>query len=118
MIISADLILFNAIVLTLDDEMHLYEPGALAISGNTILAVGHETELRRMYTATHEVDCLGKVLMPGLVNAHTHLPMTLMRGLADDLRLDVWLQGYIWPVEREFVSPEFVRLICISSRRV
>ena len=48
--------------------------------------------------------------MPGLVNAHTHVPMTLMRGLADDLRLDVWLNGYIWPVEREFATPEFVRL--------
>ena len=48
--------------------------------------------------------------MPGLINAHTHVPMTLLRGLADDLRLDVWLQGYMWPVEREFVSPEFVRL--------
>jgi 5-methylthioadenosine/S-adenosylhomocysteine deaminase len=48
--------------------------------------------------------------MPGLVNAHTHVPMTLVRGLADDLRLDVWLMGYMLPVEREFVSPEFVRL--------
>ena len=48
--------------------------------------------------------------MPGLVNAHTHAPMTLLRGLADDLRLDVWLLGYMMPVEREFVSPEFVRL--------
>ena len=46
--------------------------------------------------------------MPGLVNAHTHVPMTLLRGLADDLRLDVWLLGYMMPVEREFVSPEFV----------
>jgi 5-methylthioadenosine/S-adenosylhomocysteine deaminase len=48
--------------------------------------------------------------MPGLINAHTHVPMTLLRGLADDLRLDVWLMGYMMPVEREFVSPEFVRL--------
>ena len=48
--------------------------------------------------------------MPGLVNAHTHAPMTLLRGLADDLRLDVWLMGYMMPVEREFVSPEFVAL--------
>ena len=48
--------------------------------------------------------------MPGMVNAHTHVPMTLLRGLADDLRLDVWLMGYMMPVEREFVSPEFVRL--------
>ena len=56
------------------------------------------------------VDCGGRLLMPGLVNAHTHVPMTLLRGLADDLRLDVWLQGYMMPVEREFVSPDFVRL--------
>ena len=47
--------------------------------------------------------------MPGLINVHTHVPMTLLRGLADDLRLDVWLLGYMMPVEREFVSPEFVR---------
>ena len=48
--------------------------------------------------------------MPGLINAHTHVPMTLLRGLADDLRLDVWLMGYMMPVERQYVSPEFVRL--------
>src|SRR5256885_10529330 len=48
--------------------------------------------------------------MPGLVNAHTHAAMTLLRGLGDDLRLDVWLMGYMMPVEREFVTPEFVRL--------
>ena len=48
--------------------------------------------------------------MPGLVNAHTHVPMTLLRGLADDLRLDVWLMGYMLPVEREFVNPDFVGL--------
>jgi 5-methylthioadenosine/S-adenosylhomocysteine deaminase len=64
------------------------------------------------------VDCGGKVLMPGLVNAHTHVPMTLLRGLADDLRLDVWLMGYMMPVEREFVSPDFVRLgTCWPARR-
>ncbi len=107
---SADLLLFNAIVLTMDEEMHQYEPGAVAISGEGILAVGPESEVRKSCAAAHEVDCGGRVLMPGLVNAHTHVPMTLLRGLADDLRLDVWLQGYIWPVEREFVSPDFVRL--------
>ncbi|MGZ6347326.1 MAG: amidohydrolase family protein [Anaerolineales bacterium] len=107
---SADLLLFNAIVLTMDEEMHQYEPGAVAVSGDSILAVGPEDEIRKSCQAAHEVDCSGRVLMPGLVNAHTHVPMTLLRGLADDLRLDVWLQGYIWPVEREFVSPDFVRL--------
>ena len=107
---KVDQLLVNAAVLTMDDEMHQYEAGAVAISGNSILAVGAEAEIRKEYTAPKVMDCGGKVLMPGLVNAHTHVPMTLMRGLADDLRLDVWLQGYMWPVEREFVSPDFVRL--------
>ena len=59
--------------------------------------------------------------MPGLVNAHTHAPMSLLRGLADDLRLDVWLMGYMMPVEREFVRPDFValgtRLACAEMIR-
>jgi len=107
---SVDLILANALVLTMDEELHQYEPGAIAVSGDAIIAVGQDAEVREAYTADQLVDCGGKVVMPGLVNAHTHVPMTLLRGLADDLRLDVWLQGYIMPVEREFVSPDFVRL--------
>ncbi|MEZ0396894.1 MAG: amidohydrolase family protein [Anaerolineales bacterium] len=107
---NADLILYNALVLTMDEEMRQYEPGAVAVQGETIVAVGPQEAVRAEYTAAQEHDCGGKVLMPGLINAHTHVPMTLLRGLADDLRLDVWLQGYVWPVEREFVSPDFVRL--------
>ncbi|HEX7973624.1 MAG TPA: amidohydrolase family protein [Anaerolineales bacterium] len=106
----ADILLINAIVLTMDDHFSHYEPGAVAVLGDTILAVGAEAFLRAEYTAPQVIDCGGKVLMPGLVNAHTHVPMTLLRGLADDLRLDVWLLGYMMPVEREFVSPDFVRL--------
>ncbi len=105
-----DLILTHAIVLTMDAEFHIYEPGAVAIQGNTIVAVGPEAEITAAYTAAEIHDCSGKVLSPGLINAHTHVPMTLLRGLADDLRLDVWLLGYIMPVERQFVSPEFVYL--------
>jgi 5-methylthioadenosine/S-adenosylhomocysteine deaminase len=110
MIKKADLLLVNAIVLTMDEDMHQFEPGAVAVKGEDILAVGPEAEIRKAFHSDILVDCGGKVLMPGLVNAHTHVPMTLLRGLADDLRLDVWLQGYMWPVEREFVSPEFVSL--------
>jgi len=106
----ADLLLVNAFILTMDEEMRQFESGALVISRDSILAVGPEAEIRKTYTAAQVIDCSGKLLMPGLVNAHTHVPMTLMRGLVDDLRLDVWLQGYMWPVEREFVSPDFVRL--------
>ncbi len=62
------------------------------------------------YDAAETIDCRGRVVMPGLVNAHTHAPMTLLRGLADDLRLDVWLLGYMMPVERAFVRPDFVAL--------
>ncbi len=107
---STDLLLTNATVLTMDEQMSQYEPGAVAVQGDQIVAVGLESDLRARFTAAQVFDCGGKVLMPGLVNAHTHVPMTLLRGLADDLRLDVWLMGYMMPVEREFVSPDFVRL--------
>jgi 5-methylthioadenosine/S-adenosylhomocysteine deaminase len=107
---SVDCLLTNAIVLTMDENMTTYEPGAVAIRGDSLVAVGNDTDLRSRYEGIETMDCDGKVLMPGLINAHTHAPMTLLRGLADDLRLDVWLLGYIMPVEREFVSPDFVRL--------
>ncbi len=107
---KADLILHNAILITMDPEFHQFEPGAVAISGTSIVGVGAEESILKEFEATKLHDCGRKVLMPGLVNAHTHVPMTLLRGLADDLRLDVWLMGYMMPVEREFVSPDFVRL--------
>lgn len=107
---TVDVILSNALVLTMDEDFHQYSPGAVAVQGDKIVAVGSAEEIAKEYTAKEIVDCAGKILMPGLVNAHTHVPMTLLRGLADDLRLDVWLMGYMMPVEREFVSPEFVRL--------
>ena len=107
---TVDFLLTNALVLTMDEEFNQYTPGAVAVQGDSILAVGPADELVKEYTAKETLDCGGKILMPGLVNAHTHVPMTLLRGLADDLRLDVWLMGYMMPVEREFVSPDFVRL--------
>ena len=107
---TADYLLMNAIVLTMDEKLSIYEPGALAVQGDSILAVGSQDEIYDLVDAKEVIDCGGKVLMPGLINAHTHVPMTLLRGLADDLRLDVWLMGYMMPVERRFVSPEFVRL--------
>jgi len=107
---KVDIILTNAIVLTMDGKMNQYDRGAVAVKGDSIVAVGAQAGILKEYSAKESIDCEGKVLMPGLVNAHTHVPMTLLRGLADDLRLDVWLMGYMLPVEREFVSPEFVRL--------
>ncbi len=106
----ADILLTNAHVLTMDEKLNQYNPGAVAVVGDSIVAVGPEVDIKKEYQGHETMDCGGKVLMPGLINAHTHVPMTLLRGLADDLRLDVWLMGYMMPVEREFVSPEFVRL--------
>src|SRR5262245_52498563 len=102
-----DLLLTNALVVTMDERFTVHSPGSVATSGGTIVAVeaGHAR-----YDADQTIDCGGRVVMPGLVNAHTHAPMTLLRGLADDLRLDVWLMGYMMPVEREFVRPDFVAL--------
>jgi 5-methylthioadenosine/S-adenosylhomocysteine deaminase len=107
---QVDIILLNALILTMDENLTQYFPGAVAVKGDSIVAVGNEDKIKREYSAEETIDCNRKILMPGLINAHTHVPMTLLRGLADDLRLDVWLMGYMMPVEREFVSPEFVRL--------
>jgi len=91
----------------MDQQFTIHRRGSVAISGDSIVAVGDDAN---RYIAAQTIDCTGRVVMPGLINAHTHVPMTLLRGLADDLRLDVWLMGYMMPVEREFVNPDFVTL--------
>lgn len=112
---KTDILLTNAIVVTMDESYQIFEPGAIAIQGDHIQAVGSQHQLLNLYEANQTVDCQGKIVMPGLINAHTHVPMALLRGLADDLRLDVWLMGYMMPVERQFVSPEFVHLGTLLS---
>jgi 5-methylthioadenosine/S-adenosylhomocysteine deaminase len=104
-----DILLRGGTVVTMNDKYDVFEDGAVAIRGDSIVAVGPTDEIAKAYYADETVDCADTVIMPGLVNAHTHIPMTLMRGLNDDLRLDVWL-GYLMPVERHFVTPEFVKL--------
>lgn len=107
---SVDTLFTNAFILTMDEKFRQFDPGAVAVKDGNIVAVGPESEICEHFDAANRYDCQGKVLLPGLINGHTHAPMTLLRGLADDLRLDVWLMGYMMPVEREFVSPEFVQL--------
>jgi 5-methylthioadenosine/S-adenosylhomocysteine deaminase len=102
-----DLLFVNATVVTMDEAFTVHAPGWVAVTGDSIVALGGG---EAGWSAAETVDCGGRVLMPGLVNAHTHVAMTLLRGLADDLRLDVWLMGYMMPVEREFVDADFVRL--------
>lgn len=113
-----DLLLTNAHVLTMDAAYTVHAPGAIAIADGSILAAG---DIASAYEPLETVDCRGRVVLPGLVNAHTHAPMTLLRGLADDLRLDVWLMGYMMPVERQFVRSDFValgtRLACAEMIR-
>jgi 5-methylthioadenosine/S-adenosylhomocysteine deaminase len=93
------------------DEKHtLFPDGAVALAGNEILAVGSTSDLVVGFESDQIIDCCGTAIIPGLINAHTHAPMTLLRGLADDLRLDVWLYGYMMPVERQFVDQGFCRL--------
>ncbi|MCS7056659.1 MAG: amidohydrolase family protein [Thermoflexales bacterium] len=117
----ADILLTGGVVITMDDAFHQYPNGAVAIRGDSIVAVGDADQIAADYTASEVIDCTGCCIMPGLINCHTHVPMTLLRGLADDLRLDVWLYGYMLPVERKFVSPEFValgaRLACAEMIR-
>ncbi|HHX64011.1 MAG TPA: amidohydrolase, partial [Chloroflexi bacterium] len=102
-----DTVLRGGTVLTMDADRTIYHPGSVVIHESEIVAVGDVGEIDAAYRARKVIECAGHVIMPGLVNTHTHLPMSLLRGLADDLRLDVWLYGYILPVEREFVNPEF-----------
>jgi 5-methylthioadenosine/S-adenosylhomocysteine deaminase len=107
---QVDTILAHGTVITMDDAFTLINDGAVAIRDDAIAAIGPTDQMLRDHTADEIVDCHHCAIIPGLVNAHTHVPMTLLRGLADDLRLDVWLMGYMMPVEREFVTPDFVRL--------
>ena len=107
---TVDCLLVHAHVLCMDESLTQFADGAAAVQGDSIVAVGPAATLLAEYDSQSVVDCSGKALIPGLVNAHTHVPMTLLRGLADDLRLDVWLMGFMMPVEREFVSPDFVQL--------
>ena len=104
-----DCLLTGGLVVTMNENFDIYIDGAVAVNGDEIVMVGAAEEVTAVYKASEIIDCTGQVIMPGLVNAHTHAPMALLRGLNDDLRLDVWL-GYLMPLEREFVTPEFVKL--------
>ncbi len=104
---KVDILLTNGYVVTMDEGMRLYPQGAVAVQDNLVAAVGPVEELQAAYEADTTIDCRDCIISPGLINAHTHAPMTLLRGLADDLRLDVWLYGYMMPVEREFVDSSF-----------
>ena len=103
------LVVTNGIVVTMDGSRRVVERGAVAIDGRDIVAVDTAAAVAARFRARDTIDAAGGVIMPGLVNTHTHAPMVLFRGLADDLALMDWLQKYIFPAEGRTVTPEFVR---------
>lgn len=103
---QVDLILRGGTILTLDRDLRVLEDRAIAIDGGRILDIFDPRA--KQYAARQEIDTANCILMPGLINAHTHLPMTYFRGLADDLPLQTWLRDYIWPLEAKLMKHEFI----------
>ncbi len=108
--IIVDLIVRGGTVVTMDGARRVIENGGIAIKGGRIVAVDDTAAIDRSYAARQIVNATGKVVIPGLINGHTHVPMTLFRGLADDLDLQEWLTKYIFPAEAKNVTEEFVRV--------
>ncbi len=104
----ADLLVLNACLVTMDTKFSLFDPGGLAVRAGKIIAVGPSAEIAGRYASRSNFNARGKIILPGLVNTHTHAAMTLLRGIADDLPLDRWLTEYIFPAERKNVSARFV----------
>ncbi len=105
-----DLIVSGGTVVTMDGTRRVIENGGVAIKNGRIVAVDNATAIDRTYAARETINAAGKVVIPGLINGHTHVPMTLFRGLADDLDLQEWLTKYIFPAEAKNVNEEFVRV--------
>jgi 5-methylthioadenosine/S-adenosylhomocysteine deaminase len=107
---AIDLIIEGDYVVTMDDDGNVIADGAIAIDGGLIIAMGSADDINAQYTANGHLPGDNRIVMPGLVNGHSHAAMTLLRGVADDLRLLDWLNNYIFPAEVEFVDAEFVRI--------
>jgi 5-methylthioadenosine/S-adenosylhomocysteine deaminase len=103
------LVITNGLVVTMNQDGAIVENGAVAIDGTDIVAVGPVADVAARFHAHETLDARGQIVLPGLINTHTHAPMVLYRGLADDLALSEWLEKYIFPAEAKTVSPEFVR---------
>ena len=106
---KVDLLISGGTMVTMNGTSTVLEDGALAVRGDTIIAVGPLAELKAKYSASQTIDAKGKLILPGFINGHTHVPMTLFRGLHDDVTLNDWLYKYIFPAEAKNVNEEFVR---------
>ena len=107
---SATLVIANGVVVTVDGSRRVLNPGSIAINGAEIVAVDTPASVAARFKAADTIDAAGKVVLPGLINTHTHAAMVMYRGLGNDLALMDWLQKYIFPAEAKTVSPEFVRV--------
>src|SRR5256714_15378568 len=105
-----DLIIKGGTVVTMDRSRRVIDNGGVAVKDGRIIAIGNSAEIDRSYSAREVIDAAGKVVVPGLINGHTHVPMTLFRGIADDLDLQEWLTKYIFPAEAKNVTEDFVRV--------
>jgi 5-methylthioadenosine/S-adenosylhomocysteine deaminase len=106
---KADLIVTSGMVVTMDGARSIFDDGAVVVTGDTIVAVGPRAELERKYESRKTIDAKNKLVLPGFINGHTHVPMTLFRGIHDDVTLNDWLYKYIFPAEAKNVTEEFVR---------
>lgn len=105
-----DLLVLGGTIVTMDASRQVIDDGGIAVSHGRIVAIGPRAQIERNYTARQRVNATGKLITPGLINGHTHIPMVLFRGLADDLDLQDWLTKYIFPAEAKNVTEEFVRV--------
>src|SRR5215471_17945746 len=106
----ASLVVIGGTVITENSTRQVLSPGAVAIDGTDILDVDTPQAIAARYNAATTIDARDQVVLPGLINTHTHAAMVMFRGLADDLALMDWLQKYIFPAEAKTVSPDFVRV--------
>jgi 5-methylthioadenosine/S-adenosylhomocysteine deaminase len=106
---NVDLIVSGGIVVTMDSGRAIHQDGSVAVSGDSIVAVGPRAEIEGRYQSPQVIDARGHLVLPGFINGHTHVPMTLFRGLHDDVTLNDWLYKYIFPAEAKNVNEEFVR---------
>lgn len=107
-VINADLLIHAAWIIPATDDQSVLEGHAIAVQDERIVAILPSVECAGRINAAREIHLDEHVLIPGMVNAHGHAAMSLLRGIADDLPLMTWLQEYIWPLEGKWVSEEFV----------
>jgi 5-methylthioadenosine/S-adenosylhomocysteine deaminase len=105
---TCDLLIEAGFVVPVEPHGVVLEDHAVAVSAGLIVAILPRAEAQARFAATETVSRPEAALIPGLINAHVHNPMTLLRGIADDLPLKVWLQEHIWPIEAAVIGPEFV----------